>query len=342
MGLKLKQLVKGEVVEFSDLKGKVIAVDAFLWLHQFLSGIRQPDGTPLQDSNGRITSHLSGIFYRTSKLIEAGIKPVYVFDGKKPKFKYVTAERRAKREESMEKWKEAVAKGDMISARKYAQASLSLTTDMIEQAKKLLYYMGVPVVEAPSEGEAQCSYMAAKGQVYAAASQDYDCLAFGAPILIKNLSITGRRRIPRKNSYIEIKPELIKLDNVLTELGINRDQLIIMGMLIGTDFNPGIRLIGPKKSLKLVKEEKTLENVLKKIDWDSQFKDEIITAKEIFDFFKNPPVIDVEIETRPLDEKGLIKMMVHEFEFSEERVLKVLMNLKKMKASSGSLNRWTN
>ena len=340
MGLKLKQLVKGEVIELKDLKGKTIAIDAFLWLHQFLSSIRQPDGTPLQDSKGRVTSYLSGLFYRTSKLIEAGISPVYVFDGEKPKFKYVTKGRREKREQAMEKWKEAVSKGDMIAARKYAQASLTLTDEMIENSKKLLKYMGVPVVQAPSEGEAQCAYMCAKKKVYAVASQDYDVIAFGSPILIKNLSITGRRKIPGKNVYIEIKPAIIRLEDVLDELEITRDQLIIMSMIMGTDFNPGIRLYGPKKSLKLVKEQKTLEGVLEKIDWNKQFEENPVEAKEIFDFFNHPPVKDVEIKSEPLDEKKLIDMMVNDFEFSEDRMLKVIENLKKKKASSGSLSKW--
>ncbi|MCD6476761.1 MAG: flap endonuclease-1 [Candidatus Aenigmarchaeota archaeon] len=340
MGVKFGSLIRGEKIDLSDLKGKIIGIDAFLFLHQFLSSIRQPDGTPLQDSKGRITSHLSGIFYRTAKLIEAGIKPVYVFDGPKPEFKYVTAQRRAKREESMEKWKKAIARGDIKAARKYAQASLTLSDEMIEQAKKLLEYMGVPVVQAPSEGEAQIAAMVKKGQLWAAASQDADTLLFGSPRLIRNLSISGRKKLPGKDVYIEIKPELIKLDDVLKALGISRDQLIIMAMIMGTDFNPGIRLYGPKKSLKLVKEYKTLDKVLENIDWNSQFKDEVIDAREIFDFFKKGAAKDVKIKETPLDEKKIIKMMVHEFEFSEDRVLKVIENMKKYKASSSSLSKW--
>ncbi|MBL7160201.1 MAG: flap endonuclease-1, partial [Candidatus Aenigmarchaeota archaeon] len=259
MGIQLSKLVKGSEIEIEYLRGRTIAVDAFLWMHQFLSIIRGYDGTPLKTSKGKISSHISGICYRSAKLIEAGVNLVWVFDGPKPEFKYVVSERRTVREEAEKRWKKALAAGKMDEARSAAQQTATVNKEMIEDSKKLLEYMGIPFVQAPSEGEAQCAHMCKSKVVYGSASQDFDSLMFGSSLLIRNLSITGKRKVPRKKYYVEVKPELIELERVLKELGINQDQLILVGMLIGSDFNPGIHGIGPKKALKIVKEEKTLD-----------------------------------------------------------------------------------
>lgn len=240
MGVPIGDLVPRKEIDLENLYGKKIAIDALNAIYQFLSTIRQRDGTPLMDSKGRITSHLSGLFYRTINLMEAGIKPAYVFDGKPPEFKRKELEkRREAREEAELKWKEALAKGNLEEARKYAQRATKVNEMLIEDAKKLLQLMGIPIIQAPSEGEAQAAYMASKGDVYASASQDYDSLLFGAPRLIRNLTITGKRKMPGKDVYVEIKPELVVLDEVLKELKITREKLIELAILVGTDYNPG-------------------------------------------------------------------------------------------------------
>ncbi|HEY9247084.1 MAG TPA: flap structure-specific endonuclease, partial [Candidatus Methanoperedens sp.] len=188
MGVDLGDLFEKKEIEISELKGKVIAIDAFNALYQFLSIIRQRDGTPLMDSHGEITSHLSGFLYRTTNLVEEGIKPVFVFDGEPPSFKAATIEERKKiRALAMEKWEEAKALGseDVL---KFAQASSQIKGNMIEDAKRLLGFMGFPVVQAPSEGEAQASFMVQNNDAYAVGSQDYDALLFGAPVVVRNLT----------------------------------------------------------------------------------------------------------------------------------------------------------
>ncbi|OYT41760.1 MAG: flap endonuclease-1 [Candidatus Aenigmarchaeota archaeon ex4484_224] len=326
MGINLGEIIPRKEVELEHLAGKKIAIDAYNQIYQFLSTIRdRMTGETLRDSKGRITSHLSGLFYRTAKLIEVGIKPVFVFDGEPPEFKKKTLEEREKmKEEAEKKWKEALEAGE--EAKIYAQATAKLTDEMVEESKKLLKLMGIPVVQAPSEGEAQAAYMALKKDVYASASQDYDSLLFGSPILIRNLSIVGKRKLPRKEVYVEIKPEVIELENVLKNLGITREQLIIMGILIGTDYNPGgIKGYGPKKALELVKKAKSLENVLKVVKWEFD-----IDPKEILEFFLNPPVSDnYKLEWKPVKKEELIKFMVDEHDFSLERVTKVINNLEK-------------
>ncbi len=331
MGVQISNILPKKEIEIKDLAGKIVAVDAFLWLHQFMSIIRQPDGTPLKDSKGRITSHLSGIFYRSAKLIQNNIKLVWVFDGEKPEFKIKTIkEREALKKEALKKWVEALKVGDLKEAKKAAQATSIITEEIVEQSKKLLSYMGIPVIQAPSEGEAQCAYLCKKGFVYAVSSQDSDSLLFDSPRLVRNLSITGRRKLPRQEVYIEVKPELIELKEVLEKLNITREQLIIIGLLVGTDYNPGIRGYGPKRALELVKREKSLKNVLKKIEWNCETPPE-----EIYKFYLDPPINkNVKIEFRQLQPEKIIEFMVEEHDFSKERIEKVIKTLTQAKQTS--------
>lgn len=318
MGVSLSGLVNAKQVDIHDLNGKMIAIDAYNVMYQFLTTIRDRfTGEPLRDSHGRVTSHLSGLFYRTSKLIDSGIKVAYVFDGNPPDFKRQTVEQRMGiREEAKVKWKEAVEKGDMEGIRRYSQAAARLTKDMVTEAKRLLDYMGVSWIQAPSEGEAQVAHLVKKGRVWACGSQDWDSLLFGAPKLVRNLTITGRRKVAGKEKYMTVKPEIVELDSVLSELGISHDQLIMLGILVGTDYNPGgIKGIGPKTALNTVKGKNSVEDVFSDVDWD--FK---VTPEEIFDFFKNPPVDEAEMEKKELQPEKLIGMLCKERSFSKERI----------------------
>lgn len=339
MGIQIFDILPKKDIEIEDLKGKVLAVDAFLWLHQFLSIIRQPDGTPLMDSKGRITSHLSGIFYRSARLIENGLKLVFVFDGPSPRFKAATVEeRKSIKEQARIKWEEALDEENIENARKAAQATSRLTDEMIQQSKNLLEFMGIPIVQAPSEGEAQCAYLCQKDLVYAVSSQDSDSLLFNAPRLVRNLSITGRRKLPRQDTYIEIKPEIIEIESVLKNLGVTREQLIIIGLLVGGDYNPGIKGYGPKKALELVKKEKTLKNVLEKIEWNNE-----MPAEEIYDFYLNPEIEkNVNFEFKSPQPEKIMNLMVGEHEFSQERIEKIIKVLTESKESNKqkSLGSW--
>lgn len=336
MGVNLSELVPGRQIELSDLKGRMIAIDAYNTLYQFLSIIRDRfTGEPLKDSKGRVTSHLSGLFYRTTNLLENGIDPVFVFDGKPPAFKHKTAEMRsAVKKEAEGKLEKARETGDVELIRRYAQQTSKLTGDMIEASKKLLEHMGVPVIQAPSEGEAQAAHMANAGVVWASGSQDFDSVLFGATRMIKNLTVSGRRKIARKEDYIEVKPEIIELETVLARLGISREQLIMIGILIGTDYNPGgVKGIGPKTALKMVRERGF--NVFSGLEWDFE-----PSAEEIFRFFLNPPVSDVEIK-RPKPDLAKLKEFLLDFDFSAERIDKTIERLGGLKGKGGEgLNKW--
>lgn len=326
MGVNIGDLVQAKEVKLTDLAGRVIGIDGYNISYQFLTRIRQKGtGETLRDSKGRVTSHLSGLLYRTSNLVEAGIKPLFVWDGKPPKLKEKTVtERRVIREKAAKKWIEALERGEEKEAFAYAQASSQLTREMVTESIQLLYYMGIPSIQAPSEGEAQLAAMAMRGDVWAGASQDWDSLLFNSPRLVRNLSITGQRKIPRKNVYVEVKPEIVELEKVLKTLEISREQLIIVGILVGTDFNPGVKGVGPKTALRLVKEHKALDRVLANVRWGAD-----VDAEKVFDFFLNPPATEAyEIRWKEPDTDKLVEFMVEEHDFSRDRVEKVAKTLK--------------
>jgi flap endonuclease-1 len=291
------------------------------------------------DSKGRITSHLSGLFYRTANLIEMGIKPVYVFDGKPPPLKHLTLGRRlASREEAEKEWKRALEEGDLAEARKFAQRAGKVTEEMVVQAKKLLELMGLPWVQAPCEGEAQAAHLVKRGRAWASASQDFDSLLFGTPMLVRNLALTGRRKLPGKDAYVEVRPERIELKKVLGTLGISLEQLVDIGILVGTDFNEGVKGIGPKRALELVRKYGSLERIVKERLFE--FEVDPLEVKEIF--LKHEVTDDYELRWGQPDPERIKEFLCEEFDFSEERVQSGIEKLTKGKAKAGqvSLERW--
>jgi flap endonuclease-1 len=323
LGVNLRDLVPKTTVRLKDLSGRSMAIDAYNALYQFLAIIRQPDGTPLKDSSGRITSHLSGLLYRTCNLVGMGIKPIYVFDGTPPALKEVEIKRRMKvKKEALVRYEQALKAGKLEEARMYAQATSRLKDYMAEDSKRLLDLMGVPWVQAPSEGEAQAAHLVKNGDADYCASQDYDSLLFGAPKLLRNVTVSGRRKLPGKRVYIEVVPEIVELENVLKECEIIYEQLIDVGILIGTDFNPeGIKGLGPKTALKLIRQHGNLENALRHIK-NAEFPAEPQRIREIF---LHPKVIDnYRIEWKEPDVEGIINFICRERDFSEDRVRKAL------------------
>jgi flap endonuclease-1 len=340
MGINLGEIPKTPT-QISLLSGKKFAVDAFNTIYQFLSSIRQPDGTPLMDSSGSPTGHLAGIFYRNSKLLENGIKLIYVFDGVPPDFKSQTlSERQQRKYEAEIEWKIALEKGDLEHAKKFAQATSKITKEIIEESKTLLSLMGIPVIDAPSEGEAQAVYLVKQGLADAVASQDMDSLLFGAPKLLRNLSISGKRKVPSKNEYQEVEPEFIDLNEVLAHFQIDLKRLIWMGLLIGTDFNEGVKGIGPKKAHKIVKDSNTLEEVVEK----AGAKDLIEEFKRVEAFFLYPPVNQkVAISFGKIQKEEIIEFLCEKHDFSKERVQRTIENTeKKLKEIGGQtkLDSW--
>lgn len=321
MGVQITELLQLKETSIKELANKVIAVDAHLFLYQFITTIRQRDGSLLMDSKGNVTSHLTGLFARTSNLVRQGLKLAYVFDGKPPELKNKERERRKQiKIDSEKRFKEAAKKQDIAEMKKYAARTSRLTPEMIEEAKKLISYFGLPVIEAPSEGEAQAAFLVKNNDAFAVASQDADSLLFGSPRLIRNLSIAGKRKKTNKLAYETIKPEMIELSENLNHLGIDHDQLIALAMLIGTDYNPGgIKGIGPKNALKLVKKYKSdFDKLFEDAKWPDNFD---FPWTDVFYLIKKMPVTDkYELEWKPVDEEKIKKLLVDEHDFSVDRV----------------------
>ena len=335
MGVDLGELLERKKIEIRDLSGKWVAVDAFNTLYQFLSIIRQRDGTPLMDRQGNVTSHLSGLLYRTTNLIEAGVKVAFVFDGEAPTFKKNTLAGRSEiRDKAASAWEEARAAGE--DGFKYAQAASRINSEIIEDGRRLILAMGLPVIQAPSEGEAQAAHMAARGDVDYAGSQDYDSLLFGAPLVVRNLAITGKRKLPKKNIYVEVEPEVINLRVGLENLGITHKQLVEIGIMCGTDYNPGLERVGPKTALKLIREKGDLETIL------SEREENIEEMERIREFFLHPPVTDdyrMALKKPGVDE--IISFLVEERDFDQERVEKTAKRLEEVyRSGQSTLDRW--
>lgn len=302
----------------SDLLGSV-AIDGYNALYQFLSIIRQPDGTPLMDKEGRVTSHLSGIFYRTTSFLEQGIKPVWIFDGTPSELKSRTIhERRKIREDAEVKWEQAQREGDTEGAFRYAMASSKLNEEILSSARDLLTLLGIPIHDAPSEGEAEASYLARTGKVRYVSSQDYDALLFGAPLLVRNLTVSGKRRFHGR--MVNVQPELIRLDEVLSGLSITHEELINLAILVGTDFNEGVPGVGAKTALKLIKKNEFMSTITAKTpDFDPE---------PVRELFLHPKVNDGgEFEWKKPDHDRIIRFLTDGYGFSEERISPILEKL---------------
>ena len=329
MGVNIRNIVETKETSLEALSGKIVAVDAYNTLYQFLSIIRQPDGTPLVDSSGRTTSHLSGLIYRTTNLMEAGLKLVFVFDGKPSELKAEVIKGRSERREvAMQKWEEAKVLFPE-DAFKYAQASTRIDATIVADAKTLLTLMGIPYVQAPAEGEAQAAYMVQSGDAWLVSSQDYDSLLFGAPITIRNLAA------PRKKA----KLELIELKAIEETQGILREELIDIAILVGTDFNEGIRGVGVKRALKLIKKHHNIENILSKAAIDTSAG--IENYELVRELFLHPDVTEsYELKWGRPDAAKIKEFLCEVHDFSEKRVSKTLNKILIPKMKQKRIEQW--
>ncbi|NJL44371.1 MAG: flap endonuclease-1 [Nitrosarchaeum sp.] len=321
MGTHITELIPSKPIKIEDLQGKTLAIDAHNMLYQFLTTIRQRDGTPLTDAQGNITSHLIGLFSRTCAFLEKGLRPVFIFDGEPPERKRKEIERRTQlKHEAALKLKEAISAENLDQMAKYAGRTSKLTRAMAQEAKELLHALGIPCIQAPGEGEAQAAEMVRRGEAYAVVSQDADSLLFGAPRIIKNLNLAGKRKQAGTHIYHAITPELITLTDTLNALGIDRNQLIALAMLVGTDYHPGgIKGLGPKKALKLVLEHGSdLHALFSAVNWEHETQTDY---KEIHQLFTHPATTEDPIPPRTaINPEAITALLVQQHAFSQERV----------------------
>jgi len=321
MGVQISEIVPRKEIQLKDLKGQIIAIDAYNALYQFLTTIRQVDGTPLQDSKGNITSHLSGLFYRNINLLLEGIKPVYVFDGKPPELKRKENEKRNElKKQAQEKYESAKSEQNLESMRKYSQQFVRITKEIIHESKDLLTALGIPVIEAPGEGEAEASALTKAKKAWATASQDYDVLLYGAPRLIRNLTLS-RRRKTSSGTYVPVEIELIEFESLLNHLQIDQDQLICLGILVGTDYNiGGIKGLGQKRALEIVKKYKYPVTIFKYLQESDKYKDSMnFNWQDIFKEFKDYQHNGGKMEFKKPDEKKVREILLSK-DFSLDRI----------------------
>ena len=339
MGLDLKSLLVRDKTKLESFTNKIVAIDAYNAIYQFLAIIRGPEGLHLTDTQGRVTSHITGLLYRNINFLSLGIKPVYVFDGKPPSLKSAEIEHRKQiKKDATVKYERAVSEGKMEDARKFAQQTTSMKDGMVEDSKHLLDLFGIPYIQSPSEGEATAALLTTTGHADVAASQDFDSILFGARKLVRNFTNSGRRKLPNRNTYIEIEPEIIDYNKNLEALGITREQLIDVGILIGTDFNPdGFERVGPKTAIKMIREYGKLEDVTQ-----IQEQLEMIDYNAIRKIFLEPEVARVDkIEFGEVRYDDIINYLSNERSFSRDRVNSSLNRLKKsLEKKSQTLEKW--
>jgi len=317
-----------EVDSQAAYTGRTVAIDASMCLYQFLIMIRDNRAGSYQNltnEDGKVTSHIIGMLTRTLKLMEAGIKPVYVFDGKPPELKLgELAQRRAKRQEAEKNLAEAQEKGDEEQIMKSTKATTRVTKEQNEETKILLRLMGVPVVDAPSEAEATCAALCRDGKVYAAATEDADCLTFGTKILIRNLMAAESQ----KKQILEVH-----LDRALEQLNVSMDQFIDFCILSGCDYCDTLKGVGPSTAIRLLVQHGTLEKVIEELGPEKV--PENFRYQDARQFFKECEAVntqEVDFIWGEPDYEGLEKFLVEQCSFAKERVENYLNRLRKTKS----------
>jgi flap endonuclease-1 len=308
----------------SNYYSRIVAIDGNMSMYQFLIGVRG-SGQDLENQDGKITSHLQGILYRTTRLLEAGIKPVYVFDGKPPELKYSELEKRKlKTEQAQEEMEDA----DEERKIQMSKRTIRVSKEQIEEAKVLLQLLGIPVIQAPSEAEAQCCELVKGNLAYAIGTEDMDALTFGSKILLRHLNFSEARKEP----ILEFN-----LEKILSELKLNQEQFIDLCILCGCDYTDTIKGIGPKRALKLIQEHQTIENILPHLTKKNVVPDHF-PISEVRNLFLKPDVIpcsEIKLNWNEVNQQELLSYLVNEKQFDEQKVKKVIERIKVARKKMG-------
>ncbi|XP_050596052.1 flap endonuclease 1 isoform X1 [Bombus affinis] len=300
--------------ELKHYFGRKVAIDASMCLYQFLIAVRS-DGAQLTSVHGETTSHLMGTFYRTIRLVEQGIKPVYVFDGKPPDLKGGELAKRAERRDETQKLLQAAEEaGNAKDIEKFNRRLVKVTKEHALETKQLLQLMGIPYIDAPCEAEAQCAALVKAGKVFATATEDMDALTFGCNILLRRLTFSEARKMPVQEFHF---------DKVLEELGLNHNEFIDLCIMLGCDYTSSIKGIGPKRAIELIKTHGSLEKIVENLDTKKFSIPEDWNYKEARLLFQEPEVTDpetIDMKWTEPDEEGLVKYLCGDKQFNEERV----------------------
>ncbi len=340
MGTNLTPIIPRKKIGLKGLMNKVVAIDALNSIYQFLALIRLPNGEPLKDSKGRITSHLVGIVSRYTKLlVEYYMKPIFIFDGPPHPLKgEEIKKRKAQRAKARREWLLALSRGDYEKAFSKAVVSIEVNEQIISDAKKLIKLMGFPIIEALHDAEAQASYIVSRGEAWCVGTLDWDALLYGAPRMVRYITVTGTEWLPSKKMARPLIPELIELTKILRILRITREQLVDIAILVGTDYNRGIKGIGPKKALHLIKLYGSLERL--PLNIKEKLPEHYNKIREIFLYPLIRKDYRIEFEKPKVDE--LFKFLVEERDFSPRRVEKIIERLESFSyhGEQLGLDRW--
>ncbi|EDV25984.1 uncharacterized protein TRIADDRAFT_24563 [Trichoplax adhaerens] len=314
--------------EIKNYFGRKVAIDASMSIYQFLIAVRS-DGNVLTNEAGETTSHLMGLFYRTIRMMENGIKPVYVFDGKPPRLKSgELARRQERREEAQKQASEAEKEGDADNIDKFTRRTVRMTPEHCEEGKKLLKLMGVPVVQAPCEAESQCAALVKAGKVYATGTEDMDALTFGSNVMLRHLTFSEARKMPIQEFHLK---------NALQELNFSMEQFIDLCILLGCDYCDSIKGVGPKRAVGLIEKYKSIEDIVKNISSEKFTVPENWPYKDARMLFLNPDVEkceDMELKWTEPDADELVKFLVEEKGFSEDRIRRGVEKISKARGTS--------
>jgi flap endonuclease-1 len=320
----LRDLAVIEPIPLADLRGSVVAIDAHNWLYRYLTTtVRWTRDDVYTTAEGEEIPNLIGIVQGLAKLLESDLVPVFVFDGGVTELKEAEIERRNEQKAAAER-KEAEAReaGDAIEAARMAARTQRLTATILDTSRELCSLLGVPVVEAPAEGEAQAAHMVRSGTVEYAGSEDYDTLLFGAPRTLRGLTSDG-------------DPERMDFVATLEEHELSWEALVDVGILCGTDFNEGVAGIGPKTAVKLVREHGDLWAVLEAEDVYVE------NADLVRELFLDPDVANVEVDTEiDPDIEAARTYVIDEWEIPEEEVARGFERISESVTQTG-LDRWT-
>ena len=320
MGIKgLTQLIKKHSPDsiihepLYKMKGKRLAIDTSIFLYKSLMNVRSK-GDYLKNSQGKIVSHIQGLYYKTNQLLTFGITPIYIFDGKPPQEKNDCIKARVKKAEECKEKTETT--DNLQEKQNLEKGSIRIKKEYIDDLKHIFSLMGVSYIHANGEAEAYASELCRLGFVDGVMTEDMDTLSYGCPLLMRSCIDKSIKR-----------PEIVSTFNfqkILEDFKMNHDEFIDMCILCGCDYCPTIPKVGPARAMKFIQKYNNIENLInseEKITISEEFKNKYIASRGLFKVFDGK----IDLENLPIsksnyDSNSIYKYLVNECDMNSKRV----------------------